>query len=153
MSSNPAAEHNKKITKEILDRITSASLEEVDNKEAEFWKDLISRKLKPVSQKFTHIEDIQKSLESLRNTVMGVLLLVNVTWILLLVSLQSWYPAFEILFLAVYGFIIVVQFLTMLGHRAVTLIHYLGRFKPREMLVRRWEHDDFEVYTQNVEET
>ncbi len=88
MSSNPAAELNKKRTKGILDNITSASLEEVDKEEAEFWKDLIKRKLKPVSQKFTHIKDVQKSLESLRNSVMGVLLLVNVMWILLLVSLQ-----------------------------------------------------------------
>lgn len=118
--------------------------------ESEFWKDLITRKLKPVSQKFMQNKDVQKSLESLRNLVLALLLLVNITWIVLLSSLTFWQlqkynidgQAFQLLFLVVYGTIIVVQFFTMLAHRGVTLVHYLGRVKPREVSVNPWRNYD-----------
>lgn len=139
-------------TKGTIERIIYPSLREIYKDEAVFWEDLIKRKLKPVSLKFTQIGDIQKSLESLRNLVLSILLLVNLMWIVLLVSLTFDQlrdygidpRAFQTLFLAVYGFIIIIQFFTMLAHRAVTLIHYLGRVKPREVLITPWEDvDDF----------
>ena len=111
-----------------------------------FWNNLIDKKLKPVSQKFLQNKDVHKSLESLRNSTLALLLLVNLMWILLLSSLTFWQlqlynidpRAFQLLFLAVYGIIIIIQFFTMLAHRAVTLIHYLGRVKPREVRVNPW---------------
>ena len=135
---------NKRRTKNIIDGLVSSiTLEEG---EVDFWNDLIKRKLKPVSQKFTESKSVQKSLESLRNSTLALLLLVNLMWIVLLSSLTFWQlqiyeidpRAFQLLFLAVYGIIIVIQFFTMLAHRAVTLIHYLGRIKPREVTVNPW---------------
>jgi chitin synthase len=41
---------------------------------------------------------------------------------------------FQLLFLGVYGLIIVVQFITLIFHRVVTLIHYLGRIQPDEVM-------------------
>ncbi len=83
-------------------------------------------------------------------------------WIVLLISLTFWQlelydidpRAFQLLFLAVYGLIILIQFFTMLAHRAVTLIHYLGRIKPREVTVTPWltDYDDrFEMFSMVVE--
>lgn len=130
-------------------------LRDVDDNESTFWDDLICRKLKPVSLKFTQNKDVHKSLESLRNSVLALLLLVNLMWIVLLSSLTFWQlqeynidpRAFQLLFLAVYGFIILIQFCTMLAHRAVTLIHYLGRVKPREISVNPWQNynDGFQL--------
>lgn len=118
--------------------------------ETRFWTDLINRTLKPVPLQFTQNKDVQKSLESLRNSTLALLLLVNLMWIVLLASLEFWQlrqfgidpRAFQLLFLVVYGFIILVQFFTMIAHRCVTLIHYLGRVKPREITVNPWKDED-----------
>ena len=123
--------------KGIVDAKSNATL---NNSEEEFWNELIDEKLKPVELKFTHSKNVQKSLESLRNSTLAILLLVNLMWIVLLSSLTFWQlelyeidpRAFQLLFLAVYGVIIIIQFFTMLAHRAVTLIHYLGRVRPRD---------------------
>ena len=148
------AELLKRRTKNILEDIQCIALEDMEQHddfaitESEFWKQLISRKLKPISSKFTQIKDIHKSLQSLRNATLAMLLLVNLMWIVLLTSLTFWQlqkynidpRAFQLLFLAVYGFIIIVQFFTMLAHRGVTLVHYLGRVKPREVSVNAWRN-------------
>ena len=136
---NYLVELNKRRTKGIVDKLQHTMLE---GQEARFWTDLIERKLKPVSQKFTQIEDIQKSLESLRNSTLALILLINLMWIVLLWTLTFKQlqrygidpRAFELLFLAVYGIIIMIQFLTMIAHRGVTLIHYLGRVKSRAVI-------------------
>lgn len=147
---------SKRRTKNVLEDIKCYTLEELEQRddfyitESEFWKQLIGRKLKPVSQKFTQIKDIQKSLQNLRNSTLAILLLVNLMWIVLLSSLQFWQlerynidpRAFQLLFLAIYGFILIIQFFTMLAHRGVTLVHYLGRVKPREVSVNPWRNYD-----------
>ena len=123
--------------KGIIDAKSNEVLEKI---EKEFWNSLINKKLKPVELKFTHSKSVQKSLESLRNSALAILLLVNLMWIVLLSSLTFWQlelyeidpQAFQLLFLAVYGVIIIIQFFSMLAHRAVTLIHYLGRVRPRD---------------------
>lgn len=162
-----AAELNKRRTKSVVDDIKCYMLEDLEDRdeflipESEFWNQLISRKLKPVSQKFTQIKDIQKSLQSLRNYTLAVLLLVNVMWVIFLSTLQFYQlqeygidpRAFQLLFLAVYGFILVVQFFTMLAHRGVTLVHYLGRVKPREVTINPWsKYNDHGFQIMSVQE-
>ena len=147
-----AVEENKRKTKTIAEDMRSTDLKETDYSEAEFWETLIQEKLRPISQKFMQNsnKDVLKSLESLRNSVLGGLLLVNLMWIVLLSTLTFWQlgqynidpRAFQLLFLSVYGIIIVIQFFTMLAHRAVTLVHYLGRVKPREVGINPWRHYD-----------
>ncbi len=147
---------NKRNTKNAINKLRTYNLVDWDRNEYKFWKLLIKEKLKPVSQKFTQVKDVQKSLESLRNLILSVLLLMNLMWIVLLSSFTfyelqdySFDPrAFQLLFLAVYGLIIVIQFFTMIAHRLVTFIHYLGRVRPREVLVRPWtEQELFEIVT------
>ena len=92
--------------------------------------------------RFTQIDDLKAMLKTLRNTVLAILLLVNLVWIILLYTLTipqlvqyGLEPrAFQTVFLLVYGIIIVVQFVTILCHRAVTLAHYLGRTQPNEIV-------------------
>ena len=118
--------------------------------ETQFWTDLINRTLKPVPLQFVQNKDIQKLLESVRNSTLALLLLVNLMWIVLLMSLEFSQlrqygidpRAFQLLFLAVCSFIIIVQFFTMIAHRCVTLIHYLGRVRPRDVTVNPWKGED-----------
>ena len=98
--------------------------------------------MKPETVRFTPIDDLKANLKSLRNSVLAILLLVNIMWIILLYTLEFSQlidygfesRAFQTLFLAVYGIIIVIQFVTLLCHRSVTLVHYLGRTQPAEIM-------------------
>ena len=98
--------------------------------------------MKPDTVRFTPIADLKADLKSLRNSVLAILLLVNLMWIILLYTLEFSQlidyglesRAFQTLFLGVYGIIIVIQFITLLCHRAVTLVHYLGRTQPTEII-------------------
>ena len=137
---------------------TKGEIENVDDvkldaKETEFWKNLIKNKLKPLSTQLTSIEEIKQSLRSLRNTMLVILFLVNIMWITALYSVE--FPrladygfdprAFQLLFLAVYGFIIIVQFVMMLLHRGITLVHYFGRITPVQVVAPDSKELDFEV--------
>ena len=139
-------------TESVIDNLPATWLESTNPEEADFWIGLIHRNLKPVSIRFQgQVEDLKKSLLSLRNAVLAGLFLVNIVWIILLYTLE--FPelqdygldsrGFQLLFLAVYGFIIVVQFITLVLHRIVTLIHYFGRLQPSE--VTRGLGDSIEV--------
>ncbi len=115
----------------------------MNEEERQFWKDLIVKKLKPLSTQLTSIEEIKESLRTLRNTVLIVLFLVNIMWIIALYVVEfkrlSDYNlnprAFQLLFLFVYGFIIIIQFLMMICHRGITLVHYFGRIKPSNVII------------------
>ena len=129
-------------TETEIDNLPATSLESTNKNEADFWIALIHRNLKPVSIRFQgQVEDLKQSLRNLRNAALAVLFLINIMWILLLYTLN--FPelqeygldsrGFQLLFLAVYGFIIIVQFVTLVFHRIVTLVHYLGRIQPNEV--------------------
>ena len=130
-------------TETVIDNLPITVLGSTDKEEADFWTNLIHQGLKPVSVRFQgQVEDLKQSLRSLRNGTLAVLFLVNIMWIVLLYTLE--FPeledyglesrGFQLLFLAVYGFIIIVQFLTLICHRIVTLVHYLGRIQPDEVI-------------------
>ena len=138
-----AVDRRIRATATIIENLPATDLSSTNADEAEFWIKLIDVKLKPVSVRFQgQIEDLKQSLRSLRNQMLAMLFLVNIMWILLLYTLN--FPeledygldsrGFQLLFLAVYGFIIVVQFITLLCHRLVTLVHYLGRTQPNEVI-------------------
>ena len=104
--------------------------------EEEFWKKLIKDKLKPIPpQLASGTEGLKKSLRSLRNASLVALFLVNIMWIIVLylvtfprLALYGLDPrAFQLLFLAVYGFIIIIQSIAMVCHRGITAVHYFGR--------------------------
>ena len=130
----------------------------LDANEAVFWKNLIAKKLKPLSTQLTSIEEVKQSLRSLRNTMLVVIFLVNIMWITALYSVE--FPrlsdygldprAFQLLFLAVYGFIIIVQFVMMLLHRGITLVHYFGRISPFQVVAPDPVELDFETVSMFV---
>ena len=139
-------------TETEIDNLPVTLLERTNKDEADFWVGVIHRNLKPVSVRFQgQVEDLKHSLRSLRNAALAVLLLLNIMWIVLLYTLN--FPeltdygldsrGFQLLFLAVYGFIIVVQFITLIFHRIVTLVHYLGRIQPSEVMSN--QSDSIEV--------
>ena len=114
---------------------------ELNNEEYKFWEKLVAGELKPTLEQLTSVIDLKKSLRNLRNATLIGLFLINMTWILVLYIIR--FPiladyglevqAFQLLFLAVYGFIIVVQFAAMIFHRGITLVHKFGRITPKEL--------------------
>ena len=132
--------------RETETQIDNLPVKDISSTEETFWNQEDIRKvLKPVSVHFQgQVKDLKQSLRSLRNTALGVLFLVNIMWIVLLYSLS--FPELEnygldkrgvqLLFLAVYSFVIIVQFVALVCHRLVTLVHYLGRTKPEEVIKR-----------------
>ena len=131
-----------KFTETFIDNLRTTDLSVRSKEEADFWSDLIFQSLRPISVRFQgQIEDMKESLRSLRNITLGVILLINIMWIILLYTLR--FPqledygldsrGFQILFLAVYSFIVIVQFITLVCHRIITLVHYLGRIQSDEI--------------------
>ena len=119
--------------KKAVNRILAASSTEEERK---FWDKHLSAELKPVTVRLQQTsKEIGRKLKDLRNATLALILLVNIMWIILLYTVT--FPqlvkynlpekAFQLLFLAVYGIIIVVSFFAMLAHRFVTLMHFLGR--------------------------
>jgi chitin synthase len=133
------AEKRKRHAKSEVEDIELHNLKKKDKPKFDFWVKVISENLKPVSPKFVQKKDVHKSLQSLRNMTLAILLLINMMWIMLLSTLNIWQlqqygidpRAFQLLFLAVYSLIIMIQFFAMLVHRGVTLVHHLGRVRSR----------------------
>ena len=111
-------------------------LTELENEECRFWKKILSQELKPVTIQFQQTsKDTAQKLKSLRNATLAILLLINIMWIVLLYTVT--FPqleeydlpakAFQLLFLAVYGLIILVSFIALLAHRLIMLMQFLGR--------------------------
>ncbi|XP_035671244.1 uncharacterized protein LOC118412472 [Branchiostoma floridae] len=112
-------------------------LEEKDDhgeEEVEFWEALREKKLNPDLGMFTSDVDLKAKLVGLRNSALVVLLVVNVLWITIMMVLSS-REALQVLgqnplgffSLAVFGLVQVIQFLAMLYHRLLTLLHAVAR--------------------------
>ena len=117
----------------------------LNDQEQKFWKDLIAEYLKPIPAQLTALEETKKSLRSLRNSFLVALFLVNIMWIIVMYTVK--FPqleiygfdarAFQLLFLAVYGFVIILQFIGMVCHRGITLVHYLGQITFTEAKMKK----------------
>ncbi|XP_019628653.1 PREDICTED: LOW QUALITY PROTEIN: uncharacterized protein LOC109473222 [Branchiostoma belcheri] len=102
--------------------------------EFKFWDKLRQKCLDPEISLFSTDTDIRTQLVQLRNSWIRVLLVLNVMWITLIVSL-TYVPELRLwdanplslLSLLVFGVLQLLQFLTMLYHRIRTLLHYLAR--------------------------
>ena len=117
---------------------------DMPKEEVEFWERVMSNELKPITVRLQQTSKvIGQKLKSLRNSTLAVILLINIVWIILLYTVT--FPqlekynlpqkAFQLVFLAVYGIIIVVSFFAMLAHRLVMLMHLLGRPQVVEKFV------------------
>ena len=100
----------------------------------------------PESAVFGAVEELKEKLEDLRNQVLAVFAIANIIWMILLEALirQEHLTiigtnVLGLSFLAIYGFIVVIQFLTLLWHRGVTFCHVVARAPwKRGPLQRAW---------------
>ena len=140
-------------TKDLSD---AAKESEESRREYEFWLNLAKNTLKPESANLGKVEELKEKLRNLRNLALLVLLLTNIMWIVFLYTLI--FPqltkynlpdrAFSLFFLAVFSIIICIQFIAMIFHRFITLVHLLARTKLKN---RRLQANWFEpsgIYSQ-----
>lgn len=106
--------------------------------------------LVPESAIFGAVEELKEKLEDLRNNTLMVFFVANAIWMIFLVTLIDQEHlkflgtnVLGLVFLCIYGFIITIQFLTLLWHRGVTLFHVLARAPwKRGPLHMVWAFDD-----------
>ena len=125
----------------IQEMVKQKEERELDPIENEFWKEKIAEKLKPITAQLTSLEEVKNSLRSVRNFVLVALFLSNIMWIIVMYTVTFTHlelygfdaRAFQLLFLAVYGLIVLLQFVGMVCHRGITLVHYFGRITLEEV--------------------
>ena len=99
---------------------------------------------------FGAVEELKKKLQDLRDMTLMVFAVANTIWIILVMALIRQQRLQVIgtdflgfLFLCVYGFLLVIQFLTLLWHRGVTFCHVIARAPWRRGTLHRvWAFDD-----------
>lgn len=123
--------------------------EDLEDKELVFWTEKISETLTPVPEGLTEAAELKDSLDSLRNNTLIAMLLVNLIWIVLFLSftidelkiINIDTEVLVIVFLAVYGVILIIQFVTMLMHRLITISHYIARLNEELPVEHEQEHE------------
>ena len=120
-----------------LDRLPLHYLD-VDNQddgiEYEFWEGLRQMCLIPELSAFDQTSKLKEKLVELRNTTLLIFGVTNALWMIIILTLVQ-HKDLKVLgvdiiglgFLTVYGFIFVLQFLALLGHRFKTVVHILAR--------------------------
>lgn len=99
---------------------------------------------------FGAVEELKEKLEDLRDSTLMVFAIANAIWIILIMTLVRQEHlqvlgtnALGLAFLCIYGFLIVIQFLTLLWHRGVTFFHVIARAPWRRgQLHMVWAFDD-----------
>ena len=124
-------------TRRELDRLPLDYMD-VDNQddgiEYEFWEGLRQACLIPERSAFDQTAKLKEKLVELRNTTLVIFGVTNVLWMIIILTLVQ-HKDLKVLgvdiiglgFLAIYGFIFVIQFLALLGHRFKTVVHILAR--------------------------
>ncbi|XP_035669161.1 uncharacterized protein LOC118411189 [Branchiostoma floridae] len=120
------------INKEVKTRVMQQ--DDGRTREFTFWDTLRRECLDPDIALFSSDGDLRGKLVELRNMWLGVLLIINVLWITIVVSL-TYIPELRLwdanplslLSLLVFGLLQFIQFLAMLYHRLRTMLHYIAR--------------------------
>jgi len=103
--------------------------------EESFWMQMRQDKLNPAHDNITNVVGLKDGLHDLRNTAMIVLIMSNSIWIALMLLLTSSASVhlnllgtnpLGLLFLIVYGGLFVIQFITLVWHRAITFVHLIA---------------------------
>ncbi|XP_063437912.1 uncharacterized protein LOC134718963 [Mytilus trossulus] len=120
--------------KQRLDNAIKHDIQKINSTEYEFWKLLTDTHLKPTSEAFSLLGQLKIKLEELRNTWLMILLAVNSLWLVLISTLASKINLLVLgsnpvglVFLLIFGILLLVQFFCMLFHRLSTLAHFLAR--------------------------
>jgi chitin synthase len=145
---------------ELVNNIEEFRLE-ID--ELNFWRSASRLWLKPQLSDYQRgkVKNLQSGLKGLRNQVVLLFLVTNVLWIVLIETMARHTElrlaetnAIGLIFLAVYGVVIAIQFLTIIWHRLETFIHWLAR-SPRHYVPRTQErqgtpNQELEIFVNNV---
>ena len=118
--------------------------------EHQFWEGLRQTCLLPETAGFGAVAELKEKLEELRDSTIMVFAIANAIWIILLMTLIKethlkvlGTNVLGLIFLCIYGFLVVLQFITLLWHRGVTACHVLARAPwkrgPYHMI---WSFDD-----------
>ena len=119
----------------ILELTSNHPNKPLDRDELEFWNEMVTTTLKPIPDHLTQASQLRSDLKYLRNYTLIAMFLINLMW-LILISIFTFSELTDLglsanflglLFLAVYGILISIQFLGMIVHRVVTLSHYIAR--------------------------
>ena len=105
-----------------------------DGIEYEFWEGLRQTCLVPELGAFDQTSELKEKLVELRNTTLLVFGVSNALWMVIILTLVQHkdlkvfgVDAIGLAFLLIYGFLIILQFLALLGHRFKTIVHVLAR--------------------------
>ena len=109
----------------------------LDDDEEQFWLHTIETVLKPTPDSLTRVDELRDDLNSLRNHALIAMLLINLIWLIVFTlftfdqlkgfNFALGNEALGLLFLVVYGVLLLIQLFGMLLHRLVTLAHYIAR--------------------------
>lgn len=124
---------------------------EEKGKEHNFWLKLRELRLIPESKAFGLNAELADKLADLRNSAVLCLLVVNSIWLILVGTLAA-HTELDVIstnplgvaFLIVFGFILAIQFLTMLWHRISTFLHFVSRapFRAGDTSLKGWAFND-----------
>lgn len=144
-------------TRREIDRLPLKFLD-VDNvdegREYDFWEGLRRRCLAPELSAFDDTSKLKDRLVELRNKTLMLFGVANVLWMIIILTLVR-HKDLAVLgvdiiglsFLTVYGLVIVLQFLALLGHRFKTVIHLLARVPWKISQVKLEINDEHEAVT------
>ena len=126
-------------TETKLDHLPDSCMEELEERELSFWNNKVKEVLRPIPDGLTRTNELKHSLNNLRYTVLIGLFLINLIWILLfhtftfeeLKVINVNPQVLIIVFLGIYGVILLIQFVTMIIHRFITLAHYIARLNEK----------------------
>lgn len=121
-------------TKAIVEKAATLQMSGKDPALERFWSLLTQGVLKP-EVVHANSDDLKEKLDNLRNTTIIAMMIVNVMWMALLLSINVAFSeqfgirqsALPVLFVVLYFCIILVQFVCLVAHRIETLIHIIAR--------------------------
>ena len=149
-------------------RVPTHSLEYYNNdggEENDFWENLRQARLVPELAGFDGNTELKDKLVDMRNSAVMIFFVANALWMIIIMVLvrQSELKTLGVdliglSFLLVYGTIIILQFLAMISHRLITLLHVLARApwiccRPRRQQVPEQNRRQRAVSTPNATAT
>ena len=128
-----------------------------DGLEQQFWEGLRQHCLLPETAGFGAVAELKEKLEDLRDSALMMFAITNSIWIILLMTLIKQehlkllgVSVLGLVFLCIYGFLIVLQFITLLWHRGVTTCHVVARAPwKRGQKMMTWSFDDAKLLPPN----
>ena len=141
----------RKTEKFLKEKKRKNPMKKLEGNECDFWMEKIATTLQPIPERLTGIDDLKKRLTNLRNGAVIGMFFINLIWIMLFLTLT--FQELEtlninpqvliVVFIGVYGVILLIQFITMVIHRFVTLAHYIARLNEKLPVVDNSdEHDE-----------